>query len=112
MTDPAPEPRPDPRSREEILKAQQMMVVIFAVATLVPSLWMVLMAYNGIALGQEDAGFAQVLTYWGLAAPLVWLAANGVALFKIRQGEGEGAKYFPLIPAFWAIVWFAAQVTG
>lgn len=109
-------PQHDHRSPEEVLKAQRMMVIIFAVATLMPTLWMVLMAWNGIILGQDDGAGGQtlttIMTYWGLAGPVVWLTANAFALFKLQKGDSDGAKLYPLIPAFWAILWFAAQVTG
>lgn len=107
--------RHDPRSPEEILKAQRMMVIIFGVATLMPTLWMWLMASGGITAGQGATtlfdGFSTVLVYWGYAAPAVWLVANGMALKRIQAGNGDSARYFPLIPAFWAIFWFASQVT-
>lgn len=106
----------DPRSPEDVLKAQRMMVIIFGFATLMPTLWMLLMASGGITAGQgEDPifpGFATLLLYWAYAAPVVWLGSNGMALKKISQGDGDGAKLFPLIPAFWAILWFASQVAG
>ncbi|HEY9080339.1 hypothetical protein [Magnetovibrio sp.] len=104
--------REDPRSPEETLKAQRTMVFIFGFATLMPTLWMVMMSSNGITLGQGSDAFASVLIYWGLAAPVVWLLANGLALKKIAANDGEGARYYPLVPAFWAIIWFAAQVGG
>ena len=102
----------DHRSPEEILKAQRMMVIIFGFATLMPTLWMLMMAWNGITLAQGNEGFTSLLVYWGLAAPVVWLAANGMALNKIKNGDGDGARHYPLIPAFWAILWFASQVSG
>jgi len=106
----------DTRTPEEKLKAQRMLVVIFGVATLMPALWMLMMAANGITMGQDASmggvGFSTVLVYWGLAAPVVWLVANGLALKKIKDGNGDGARYYPLIPAFWAILWFASQVSG
>jgi len=105
----------DDRSPKDILKAQRMLVIIFAVATLMPTLWMLLMAYGGITAGQGTTtpfdGFSTVLIYWGYAAPVVWLTANGFALQRIQAGKGDSARYFPLIPAFWAIFWFASQVT-
>lgn len=104
--------REDTRSREEISKAQRTLVFIFGFATLMPTLWMVLMASSGIALAKDNPEFATVLVYWGLAAPVVWLVANGMALKLIQTGEGDKAKLLPLIPAFWAIIWFASQVGG
>jgi len=104
--------REDTRSPEEIRKAQRTMVFIFGFATLMPALWMVLMASSGIALAKDNPEFATVLVYWGLAAPVVWLASNGMALKHIQDGNGDKAKLFPLIPAFWAIIWFASQVSG
>jgi len=107
--------REDHRSPEEILKAQRTMVFIFGFATLMPTLWMALMASGGITAGQGDTtpfdGFSAVLIYWGYAAPVVWLVANGIALQRIQSGNGDSARLFPLIPAFWAIIWFATQVT-
>lgn len=108
--------REDHRSPEEILKAQRTLVFIFGFATLMPTLWMLLMANAGITAGQGDTrpfdGFSTVLLYWGYAAPVVWLTANGLALKRIQAGNGDSARYFPLIPAFWAIIWFASQVSG
>jgi hypothetical protein len=106
----------DHRPPAEVIKAQRMMVIIFGFATLMPTLWMVLMAWNGITLGRGilagGVDFSTVLIYWGLSAPLVWLVANGIALKKINDGDGETAKFYPLVPAFWAIIWFASQVSG
>jgi len=108
--------REDHRSPEEILKAQRTLVFIFGFATLMPTLWMLLMVYGGITAGQGDTtpfdGFSTVLLYWGYAAPVVWLVANGLALKLIQTGSGDKAKLFPLIPAFWAIIWFASQASG
>lgn len=108
--------RDDLRSPAEILKAQRMLVVVFGFATLMPTLWMGMIAWSGFSSAQSaPAGseeFLGFVIYWGLAAPLVWLAANGVAVIKINAGDGDGAKLFPLIPAFWAIIWFASQVAG
>ena len=95
MTDPTPEPRPDPRSPAEILKAQKMMVIIFAVATSVPSLWMLLMASSGIALGQEDAGFAQILTYWGLARRWCGWRPTAWRFSKSAMATAKGRNTFP-----------------
>ena len=104
----------DQRSPEEILKAQRMLIMIFGFATLMSTLWMTLMAYNGIVMSEEQGGttFAQILTYWGMVAPVVWLYCNVMAFVKINRGDAEGAKYYPLIPAFWAIIWFASQVAA
>ena len=108
--------REDHRSPEEILKAQRTLVFIFGFATLIPALWMMLMAWSGFnSLETAPAGsdgFLTFVIYWGLAAPVVWLTANVLALKHIQQGEGDKAKLYPLIPAFWAIIWFASQVGG
>ena len=102
----------DHRSPEEIIKAQRMLIMVFGFATLMSTFWMTLMAYNGIVMNEEQGGaaFSQILTYWGMAAPVVWLFCNVMAWTKISRGDADGAKYYPLIPAFWAIIWFAAQV--
>jgi len=106
----------DTRSPEDILKAQRMMVVIFGVATLMPALWMAMMAWSGFTSTEAAPTggdvFLNFVIYWGLAAPVVWLAANAMALIKIYAGDGEGAKHFPVIPASCAIIWFAAQIAG
>ena len=104
----------DDRNPEDVLKAQRMLIMVFGFATLMSTIWMTLMAYNGITMGQEQGGetFAHILTYWGMAAPFVWLYCNVMAFLKINRGDADGAKYYPLIPAFWAIIWFAAQVSG
>ena len=111
MTDPHPQHSP-----EEVLKAQRTLILIFGFATLMPALWMTMMSWSAFQstaaapVGGEE--FLSFIIYWGLAAPVVWLAANAMALKHIRDGHGDRAKLFPLIPAFWAIIWFSSQLTG
>jgi len=109
------EPTPH-HSPVEILKAQRTLIFIFGFATLMPSLWMVMMAWSAFqsaaAAPVGSEGFFSFVIYWGLAAPVVWLGANATALTYIRNGHGDKAKLFPLIPAFWAIIWFSSQLTG
>lgn len=106
----------DTRTPEDVLKAQRMMITIFGFATLMPALWMLMMGWSAFnstgaaPTGNED--FHSIVIYWGLAAPVVWLVSNGLALKKIKAGKGDDAKLYPLIPAFWAILWFASQVAG
>jgi len=108
--------REDHRSPEEILKAQRTLVFIFGFATLMPALWMGMMAWSGFTSVESapsgSEGFLTFVIYWGLAAPVVWLAANAMALKFIHNGNADKAKLLPLIPAFWAIIWFASQVAG
>ena len=109
--------RQDHRSPKEIQKGQRMMVFIFGFATLIPALWMVLIGWSGLtssaaAPTSGSAEFTNFVIYWGLAAPVVWLAANALALKRIHAGNGDSVRHFPLIPAFWAIIWFASQVAG
>lgn len=107
----------DPRSPEQIQKGQRMMVFIFGFATLIPALWMTLIGWSGLtssaaAPTSGSAEFTNFVVCWALAAPFVWLAANALALKRIQAGNGDSARHFPLIPAFWAIIWFASQVAG
>lgn len=109
--------REDHRSPAEIQKAQRMMVFIFGFATLIPALWMTLIGWSGLtssaaAPTSGSAEFTGFVIFWALAAPLVWLTANIIALRRIQAGNGESARLFPLIPAFWTIIWFASQVAG
>ncbi|MBL4615015.1 MAG: hypothetical protein JKY27_09105 [Magnetovibrio sp.] len=106
----------DHANSQEVLKAQRMMVLIFGFATLMPTLWMLMIAWSGFSSAQSAPSgseeFLGFVIYWGLAAPLIWLGANVIALTKIYKGNGDSAKLFPLIPAFWSLIWFASQLSG
>lgn len=89
----------DTRSPEDILKAQRMMVVIFGVATLMPALWMAMMAWSGFTSTEAAPTggdvFLNFVIYWGLAAPVVWLAANAMALKKSAPETAKGRSTSP-----------------
>jgi len=104
----------DDRTPEEIATSQRGLLKILAFATLIPNIWVVLMAWNGYQnldkAPYEDVQFAQFVVVWGLLSPVVWLTCYAYTFLQINRGNMRAGAYLPMIPALWFIFWFTVQL--
>lgn len=105
----------DNRTPEEKATAQRALVKIMAIATFFPLGWSLVLAWDIVQKIDEveasEVGFAYFMATTGLLGPLVWLGSYGYALNNIRKGKMEAGSFAPIIPALWAVFWFAALFT-
>jgi|GEM_PF-1464676 len=105
--------RIDTRTTEEINIAQRGLLKIIGVATIIPVIWVVLLAWNGYqhmdSAPYGDVGFAKFVVAWGLLAPVVWVGCYGYVIFQMTRGNMDAGRFLPVLPALWIIFWFGVQ---
>jgi len=100
--------------QKQAAHAQRSLLKILAIATLFPTLWVILLSSRMYAnLDQATAGeegFAIFVVVWGFLTPVIWLVSYGYTLIQINRGNMEVGRIWPLVPALWFIFWFATQL--
>jgi hypothetical protein len=104
-----------PHAPEQVAQTQKGLLKILSVATAIPMVLVVLMAWSlfkgASTMEPSEQGFAQFMWIFGLLTPLVWVSSYGYTWLQIKRGNMKAGHFYPLLPAFWIILWYAALYT-